>query len=136
MGYYYFAKPEINESLNDILKPKSKKEIIETADDDIIIKTFKASKKSDWSSLHGYVETSYKQLVKLFGEPNGFEDGDKVSIEWIVEDEYGNIARLYDYKSYYQKSKIKKLNSFNWHIGVGNGGSKLAKELQLFIHIN
>lgn len=76
------------------------------------------------TSLHGYLDTSFAQLVEVLGPPNGAGDGHKVSTEWYVtfNDE---TFTLYDYKdtSLYNEEnpsveEFRKLPSFEWHIGA------------------
>jgi hypothetical protein len=50
------------------------------------------------SSLRTYVSVSPTDLINWFGEP-GDCDEYKVSMEWLFEDEEGNIISLYDWKS-------------------------------------
>lgn len=49
------------------------------------------------TSLKSHIEATFQELVTLLGEP---EDGDdyKVSGEWVVKDEDGNVCTLYDWK--------------------------------------
>jgi hypothetical protein len=58
---------------------------------DGIINFKPTSERSGGSSYQGEVVTSYKQLVKLFGEPNCTGDKYKVSTEWILQ---ANKVRL------------------------------------------
>lgn len=74
------------------------------------------------TSLQDYVEATYDELVKVFGEPdvgpNAAED--KVTCEWklIIED---SIVTIYDWKN--DKTPME---NYQWHIGGHNG---LAAEL-------
>jgi len=61
----------------------------------------------------GYVETTYKDLVKVFGEP--LEGYDKTNAEWYIKFSDGIIANVYDYKMEYIPENI-----FPWHIGSGS----------------
>jgi hypothetical protein len=104
------------------------------------MKTFKISKNNaGGTSLQGYVNTSYKRLVELFGEPDPANtDGYKMSTEWDVEDEDGSVYTIYDYKAtkLYSSdglsvSKFRKLPDYDWHIGgVSNYG---IEDLKNFI---
>ena len=85
------------------------------------------------SHLQGHQEASYDQLVKLFGEPNDFGDGDKVHMEWIITfdlydddgvDFESHTATIYDWKE--SSDAARYLSSYNWHIG---GFSKDAAHL-------
>ena len=48
--------------------------------------------------LQGYIDTTYKQLVKTFGKALKGEDR-KVRKEWWIETEDGTIATIYDWKT-------------------------------------
>jgi hypothetical protein len=59
--------------------------------------------KVDWNEaggtcLQGYIVTTYKDLVSVFGEPT-FEEGDKVTAEWNVKID-GVVCTIYDWKEY------------------------------------
>ena len=93
------------------------------------VKTFKTvnSKREGGTSLQGYFSTSYRQLVDLLGEPNADGDGYKVSTEWVLEDEDGNVATIYDWKEteLYGDSSIsveqfREYSSYEWHIGANS----------------
>jgi len=88
---------------------------IRTHDDpDIIVGT----------SLQGYVDVKYNDLVELFGEPC---EGDeyKVDAEWVIEFNDGTIATIYNYKDgpnygeEYGYKDIRNKNT-NWHVGGKN----------------
>jgi len=73
----------------------------------------------------GYLETSFENLVKHFGLPNSEGDNYKVSTEWVLEDEEGNIITIYDYKEtnlysqgYPSVDQFRKMKSYQWHIGA------------------
>ena len=53
---------------------------------------------ANYTCLQGNVEASPTLLCELLGEPlNG--DGYKVTMEWILSDQDGNIATIYDWKA-------------------------------------
>lgn len=67
------------------------------------------------TSLRGYVESTYDELVKIFGQPTyGPDDngGDKVTCEWVLTFEDGTVATIYDWKLYYTPTDL-----YSWHIG-------------------
>ena len=68
------------------------------------------------TSLQGYVQAYYHQLVEVFGEPEG--GGDKTTVEWCLEFEDGTVATIYDWKEYETPMGLHQ-----WHIG---GESKRA----------
>ena len=70
--------------------------------------------------LQGYIETTYDELVKVFGEPTVLE-GDKVTVEWILQFSDGTVATIYDWK----RSETP-MACYPWHIG---GKSQRAVEL-------
>ena len=76
------------------------------------------------TSLQEYVETSYRRLHKLFGEPIDQPDPYKVSTQWVLEWDDGAIATIYDYKetktydSYGPSVDVfRTRKSYTWHIG-------------------
>lgn len=126
----------INEDIEDFLKPKSKEEIFGKVGE---IVNFKPSDQNgSGTSLMGYIQASYKDLVKLFGPPKK-ADNYKVSTEWIVEDESGNVATIYDWKStnLYDEGlesirQLRALPLYDWHIGAHN--KEIAHNLIMFIN--
>jgi hypothetical protein len=73
---------------------------------------------ADWTdangtSLQGYVEAYYHQLVEVFGEPEG--GGDKTTVEWCLQFADGTVATIYDWKEY-----ETPMGLYRWHIGGKN----------------
>jgi len=102
----------------------TKEEIIEGMPNPNVI--FKPTTNWGSGSGQGDIEVSYNDLVKLFGEP-GEGDDYKVSMEWSVEDQDGNIVNIYDWKAttlydsdLYDPEELKELDSFEWNIGAKN----------------
>ena len=62
------------------------------------------------TSLQGYVQAYYHQLVEVFGEPEG--GGDKTTVEWCLSFEDGTVATIYDWKEY-----DTPMGLYSWHIG-------------------
>ena len=62
------------------------------------------------TSLQGYIEAYYHQLVEVFGEPEG--GGDKTTVEWCLSFEDGTVATIYDWKEY-----ETPMGRYQWHIG-------------------
>jgi len=65
------------------------------------------------TSLKGYIETTYQDLVDRFGKPT-FEDHDpreKVNAEWVLEID-GKIATIYNWKT----GQIP-MEKHDWNIG-------------------
>lgn len=73
------------------------------------------------SSLKGYVETTYKDIVNRLGKPNVPKSVDgKTNAEWCfaIDDE---IVTIYDYKTIGAPKGL-----YDWHIG---GFSKKALKI-------
>lgn len=69
--------------------------------------------------LQGYVSTTYITLVEKFGEPIQYGEGDKVTVEWIIDfidnDTYEiTTATIYDWKQYEDGTPY---DLYDWHIG-------------------
>jgi len=63
--------------------------------------------------LQGTINTSYDRLVKLFGEPTKFDDGDgKIQVEWMMKFTDGTLATIYDWKEIDEPEGVTE-----WHIG-------------------
>jgi hypothetical protein len=72
---------------------------------------FKHTDNIQGTHLQGYVNTTYADLVKLFGQPT-FTDGDKTNSEWGLKFEDGTVATIYDYKM-----PMTPVDEYEWHIG-------------------
>jgi hypothetical protein len=91
---------------------------------------FRVSNDVDAMGTHlvGYINLTYKQLVKYFGRPN-FDDisgDDKVKIEWEIMFADGTVATIYDWKNYDMSNDEVKERETNWHIG-GNRKDAVKK---------
>jgi hypothetical protein len=66
------------------------------------------------TSLKGYVNLTYNQLVEVLGEPTFKEEsGDnKTQKEWVVEFG-GEVFTIYDWKTYDVEYTMNELNRFN-----------------------
>ena len=75
------------------------------------------------TSLQGYIEATYDDLVKAFGKPSydSTEDGesDKVHTQWALEfeNEEGDliVATIYDWKE--DSAYNSRVGKYRWHIG-------------------
>jgi hypothetical protein len=75
------------------------------------------------TSLQGYIEATYDDLVKAFGEPTfdstRGDEGDKVHTQWALEfeDEEDNlvVATIYDWKE--DSAYNSRGGKYKWHIG-------------------
>ena len=86
----------------------------------------KKTNKTDGTSLQGYIESSYGNLVHHLGNPHitaqDSVDG-KTDAEWSFEFPDGIIATIYNYKDgkNYLKEKGKAVEDITvWHIGGFN----------------
>jgi hypothetical protein len=72
---------------------------------------------ANYTCLQAEVSLPALATFQLLGEPlDG--DGEKVTVEWILEDDRGHIATLYDWKaSPCASSQRDSLESFTFHIG-------------------
>ena len=52
------------------------------------------------TSLRGYVTTTLARLIEVFGEPQYYGEGDKVTVDWAMAFEDGTVATIYDWKRY------------------------------------
>lgn len=71
------------------------------------------------SCYRGIVTTTYDKLVEKFGEPMQYGEGDKVTVEWVIDfidNETYEITRasIYDWKQYEEGTPY---DLYNWHIG-------------------
>ena len=65
------------------------------------------------TSLQGYMEANFSDLVRVFGAPSKWGSGDgKIQAEWIYKTPYG-VATIYDYKEYDNYLDNVTL----WHLG-------------------
>jgi hypothetical protein len=65
------------------------------------------------TSLQGYMQAYYHQLVEVFGEPEA--GGDKTTVEWCLSFADGTVATIYDWKEYDTPTGL-----YHWHIGGKN----------------
>jgi hypothetical protein len=65
------------------------------------------------TTLQGYLQATYDTIVKILGEPTRGPSADnKTTCGWILKNEDGNVATLYDWKT-----ETTPLSPYNWHIG-------------------
>jgi hypothetical protein len=79
----------------------------------------------DGTCLQGYIETTYDELVKVFGKPTKLR-GDKITVEWTLQFLDGTVASIYDWKL-----SETPMGVYNWHIG---GKSQHAVNLVHQVH--
>jgi len=78
----------------------------------------------NFSSLVGYVNATYAELVRELGEPD--TDMDKSTAHWTVEAPDGTVATIYDYKNH-----TTPLGEYSWHIGGFDNKALLLVEFML-----
>ena len=71
------------------------------------------------TSLQGYVDTTYGELVKAFSEP-GAADRYKVDAQWLLEFADGTLATIYNYKTGHNYLGLRGTDVehiTDWHVG-------------------
>jgi len=89
------------------------------------IENYEIGPRSAWTStsLQGYIEASYEDLVKVFGEPIRETSGDgKVDIEWELEVrdfDFNSVIpiTIYNWKDYDGGLTAQTTKDYRWHIG-------------------
>ncbi len=79
-----------------------------------------AHDRSYGTSLQGYLDIAYADLVKVFGPPHIDGDGEKVDAEWVLTLASGNVATIYNYKNgknYLGDEGQATEDITDWHIG-------------------
>lgn len=69
--------------------------------------------------LQGYVESTYQNLVDIFGKPTS-DDGYKTDAEWDLVWEDGTVTTIYNYKdgkNYNGDDGMDVEDITEWHIG-------------------
>ena len=87
------------------------------------------------TSLRGYINASYDQLVEVLGEPSNTEPSgdDKVQKQWIVE--YNKeFYTVYDWKTYSEEITLNVLHEFN--VGAKGNADDFISELESKIAVN
>lgn len=83
------------------------------------------------SSLRGYIDATYSQLLEVLGEPTYDEpSGDeKTQMEWVVEFE-GDIFTIYDWKTY---SRNYTFNETRFNVGGKNSAIDFINRVESLI---
>lgn len=98
----------------------------------------KTNKSANGTSFHDVtITTTINALVELLGEPTytGDWSEDKVTVEWVCENERGNIVTIYDWKEY---RKLDRDEMVEFHLGGHNylntldGKEELERELSFY----
>lgn len=85
------------------------------------------------TSLQGYIDITYAELVEKLGEPKGVHDDYKSDAEWWIKFGDGTFATVYNYKdgkNYNGDDGEETENITNWHIGgVDQKAVKLVNKI-------
>lgn len=68
------------------------------------------------TSLRGYVKATREDLTEAFGDPMIYSLGDKVTMEWVIQFDSGDVATIYDWKRY-ELGYPGFGEIYEWHIG-------------------
>lgn len=72
------------------------------------------------TSLQGYIDISYDELIEKIGPPSDNYDDYKSDAEWQIEFEDGTVATIYNYKdgkNYCGNNGLETKDIRDWHIG-------------------
>ncbi len=92
-----------------------------------------ANRYGNGTSLMGYIDISYAELVEKLGAGDRFDDY-KSDAGWTIQFANGAVATIYNYKdgiNYCGESGTPKESIRDWHIG-GNGKRALKAVSALF----
>ena len=128
---------KINESVRDLMTPKSKEEILKSlnANPD---REFKRSEKDDSGWLIGKVFATYDILVKLFGKPIELDDSyleeeAEQLFAWNIISNDGHILEIFDRHTRLTKNELMNIEH-DWYIR--GQIEQDAKDLAYFIYKN
>ncbi len=76
------------------------------------------------TSLQGYVTSTLAELTVAFGEPEFYGEGDKVTVEWTIMFDNGDVASIYDWKRY-DLGTPEPTEVYEYHVG-GNSPAAVA----------
>lgn len=97
---------------------------------------FKTTYDVSGTSLCGYIEIDYQNLVNVLGSPrtgpNEYSGDGKVTCSWAVEFTDGTVATIYDYKTY----SGTPMEMYEWHIGGYNKTAACKHIQKLFPNFN
>ncbi len=97
------------------------------------MKFIKDVEATNGTSLQGYTKTTMRKLIEVFGEPDYFGEGDKVTVEWCLKFEDGTVASIYDWKRYEEGTpELDEL--MDWNIGGNSIDSVTVVEYQICLH--
>jgi major membrane immunogen (membrane-anchored lipoprotein) len=95
---------------------------------------FRRGGNIDMSSLQGYIETSYADLVGCFGLHDDDYDDYKSDANWTITFADGVVATIYNWKNgknYCGEEGLELADITHWHIGGyrGTGAVERVKEV-------
>lgn len=98
-----------------------------------VLKEDQTKGKTAGSSVKGYIDCTYKDLISALGEPTySTPSGDnKVQKEWVVEHN-GEVFTVYDWKTYDEDYTMNKLDEFN--VGGKTSADVFILELEELIN--
>jgi len=82
------------------------------------------------TSLQGYINTSYADLVGCFGEPQGGFDDYKCDCEWNIKFADGVVVSIYNWKNgknYCGEDGLDLVDITDWHIGGHRGTGAVSR---------
>ena len=97
---------------------------------------YSSTRGAHGTGFMGYVQASYADLVRIFGEPTD-GDGDKTDAQWVLRFADDQVATIYNYKNgktYLGADGLDKTEIETWHVG---GKSKIAlSRIQKILELN
>jgi len=125
-------RDKTNESIRNKMTPKSKVEILKSlnADPNATFERVNRDMLSSW--LIGEINTTYSNIVSLFGEP---KENDWIgnNFMWVLKSNNNRLISIYDNNSGLSKDKMRE-NLYKWHIG--GTVDQDAKDLIAYIYKN
>lgn len=102
------------------------------------VESVKWDKRVNGSSLRGYINASYSDLVEAFGEPKSDTDEYKTDVEWILVFNDDVVATIYNYKdgkNYCGANGLNVEDIREWHVG-GKGFNTVMALDDFFVDNN
>ena len=84
----------------------------------------------NFSSLQGYINTSYADLVACFGAPEAGFDDYKCDCEWNIKFADGVVASIYNWKNgknYCGAAGLAVEDITDWHVGGHRGTGAVSR---------
>jgi hypothetical protein len=134
-----------NESIRDMMTPKSREEIIKNLKGrkDIIFKRTHNPRFTNATGEIGRMSASYDDLVELFGEPDESPDEYKISTEWCLVDSLGRYCSLFDWKQtnlydpdFPSIEEFRSLPTYDWIISADINQKDIMEDLKTYIMLN